>query len=83
MTATQEIIELAYNRFANYYSKKNYYYNEPQYTKLSEDDVKFWTEFIKDVQNNFSLVSKDQLPKPSGKTLNLVDNSAHKDILHK
>ena len=43
---TDSLIELCYSRWCGYYSKKNWVSNQPLWTELSEDDQKFWREFI-------------------------------------
>lgn len=47
------LIQLAYSKFACEYSKKNWICNCPNWDQLSESTQKFWTEFVKGIVNNF------------------------------
>lgn len=59
---SQEIVELAYTRFAQHYSQKNWFSNLPLWNTLSDADKEFWTDFIKNVQANFGF-SRGSAPK--------------------
>lgn len=73
---SQEIVELAYSRFAQHYSKKNWWSNQPLWNTLIEEDKEFWSEFIKSVQANFGL----GLVKPSSKVLNVMTGEVKHNV---
>lgn len=63
---SQEIVELSYSRFAQHYSRKNWWANVPLWSTLSDSDKEFWVDFIKAIQSNYGLASKP---------INIIKNS--------
>jgi len=59
MSAIDELTELAYSKFASYYSSKNWVCNYPLYSQLSEKDKEFWKAFISNIRINFSLLNNE------------------------
>lgn len=50
---SEQLVELAYSKFVNHYSKRNWFSNEPNWVQLSERDRKFWNEFVVGIKFNF------------------------------
>jgi hypothetical protein len=46
MTSSDSLIELCYSRWSGHYSKKNWISNQPLWSELSEEDQKWWKEYI-------------------------------------
>lgn len=53
--------EIAYSRFANQYSQRNWVSSEPHFNALSDDYKKFWIQLVSDIKGGFS-VDKDKIP---------------------
>lgn len=67
---SQEIVELSYAKYAQYYSKKNWWCNAPLWNSLTDTDKEFWTSFIKDIQANYGLTIRIPNSHPPFKTVN-------------
>jgi len=46
------LVELAYAKWAGYYSKRSYISNEPLWSELSEKTKEFWRNFVFGVQQH-------------------------------
>lgn len=56
MTATpmkiKSLGEKYYEKYQFHYSKKNWYFNEPEWSVLTDDDKKFWNDMVAQIYDN-------------------------------
>ena len=60
---SEQLVELAYSKFASHYSSRNWISNEPLWSQLSEKDKTFWINFINGVRYNFKMEQSSKIEK--------------------
>lgn len=64
---SQQLVELTYSKWCGFYSKKNWFSNQPLWSELKEEDQKFWVDFVAGIRTGFRFSDGDKTREPSVK----------------